>query len=162
MSEPTKNEEWVDEITDAVISEVQRTGYFDKVQGHEPKRKPTPRTGLWAAVWMQRLVPIGQISGQANTSGVLVFNIRIYANMLQEPQDAIDPKLTRAASNIMRNFHDDFDFGGLIRNVDLLGSTGVAALNAQAGYVEQDNTMFRIYDITVPCIVNDIWPQIHS
>lgn len=151
------SEDWIDDIFDAVVSDVQASGYFDKVNMHEPKRKPG--NGLTAAVWLQGLTPIGQISGLAATSGRLLFILRLYSNMLQEPQDAIDPNLVRAASNIIRRYHDDFDFNGTIRNVDLLGAYGVA-LEAQAGYLEQGGTMYRVIDIQVPCLVNDIWPQV--
>lgn len=158
MTNPSEpNEEWIDPIFDAVVSDIQRSGYFDKVNMHEPKRKPG--RGLTAAVWVQSMDPIGQISGLASTSGRVVFMVRLYANMLQEPQDAMDPNMIKATSNIIRRYHDDFDFGGMIRNVDLLGAFGIA-LAAQAGYLEQDDTMFRIMDITVPCLINDIWPQV--
>jgi hypothetical protein len=151
------SESWVNDIFDAVVSDVQASGYFDKVNTHEPKRKPG--NGLTAAVWLQALTPIGAISGLSATSARLLFILRLYSNMLKEPQDGIDPRLTQAASNIMRRYHDDFDFGGTIRNVDLLGAHGVA-LEAQAGYLEQDGVMFRVMDIQIPCLVNDVWPQV--
>lgn len=156
MTNPA-NEDWIDPIVDEVISTVQRTGYFSKVNGHEPKRKP--KSTLTAAVWVQAIDPIALASGLASTSARLTFIIRVYSSMLKEPQDAIDPAMLRAVSNIMRNFHDDFDFEGTIRNVDLLGHFGIA-LAGTAGYLEIDNTMFRVMDITVPCIVNDVWPQV--
>lgn len=157
MSQPDSSEAWLDPIFDAVVSDAQRSGYFDKVNLHEPKRKPG--TKLTAAIWVQNLKPIALASGLATTSALVLFMLRIYSNMMKEPQDMIDPQLLKAASNLMRRYHDDFDFGGAIRNVDLLGQFGVA-LEAQAGYLEQDNTMFRIMDITIPCIVNDVWPQV--
>lgn len=153
----TESEEWLDDILDAVISDAQRSGYFDKVNGHEPKRKPGSQ--LSAAVWVQSIDPIPLASGLASTSARIVFMLRIYSNMLKEPQDAIDPEVMKAVSNLMRRYHDDFDFAGAIRNVDLLGSYGVA-LAAQAGYLEVDGTNFRIMDLTIPCLVNDVWPQI--
>src|SRR5215471_2696186 len=112
---PMENEEWINELVDAVVSEVQRTGYFTRVNTHEPKRKPG--RGLTAAVWCQRIDPIGSVSGVDNTSGRVTLIIRIFSNMLKEPQDAIDPECMRAVSAIMRRLHDDFDFDGLIRNV---------------------------------------------
>lgn len=151
------NEDWIDPIFDAVVSDVQASGYFEKVNQHEPKRKP--KFGLSAAVWVQAIDPISLASGLAATSARLLFIVRIYVKMLSEPQDAIDPNMVRAASNIIRRYHDDFDFEGLIRNVDLLGQFGIA-LAAQAGYLEMDNTHYRIMDITVPCIVNNVWPQV--
>ena len=157
MTAPSANEEWLDPIFDAVVSDAQASGYFDKVNLHEPKRKPGTR--LTAAIWVQTIDPIALASGLDCTSARVVFSLRIYSNMLKEPQDMIDPQVTKATSNLMRRYHDDFDFGGAIRNVDLLGAFGVA-LSAQAGYLEIDNAMFRIMDIRIPCIVNDVWPQV--
>lgn len=156
MTTPGPDETWLDPIFDAVVSDAQASGYFDKVNLHEPKRKPGTR--LTAAIWVQNLKPI-TLSGLASTSALVLFMLRIYSNMLQEPQDMIDPRLLKAASHLIRRYHDDFDFGGAIRNVDLLGAHGVA-LEATAGYLEQDNAMFRIMDLTIPCIVNDVWPQV--
>lgn len=153
----TATEEWIDDIFDAVVSDVQRSGYFDLVNMHEPKR--APGKGLTAAVWVQAIDPIALMSGLASTSARIVFMLRIYSNMFKEPQDMIDPEMMRATSNIMRRYHDDFDFEGVIRNIDLLGQFGVA-LAAQAGYLEVSGTHFRIMDITIPCLVNDVWPQV--
>jgi hypothetical protein len=152
-----ESEEWVDEILSAVVSDVQRSGYFDKVNKHEPKH--APNSGLTAAVWVTALDPIALASGLASTSARLVFTLRMYQSMLLEPQDMIDPRMTKALSNLMRRYHDDFDFEGLIRNIDLLGSFGVS-LSAISGYLDIDGKMFRIVDMTIPCIVNDVWPQV--
>jgi hypothetical protein len=157
MTTPDFSESWIDPIFNAIVSDAQASGYFDVVNQFEPKAKPS--TGLSAAVWLQHIVPIGRISGLATTSARLLFMLRIYSNMFKEPPDMIDPDLARAASNLMRRYHDDFDFGGVIRNVDLLGAYGVA-LEANAGYMQQDDTEFRIVDIQIPCLINDVWPQI--
>lgn len=153
MTTPDGSESWIDPIFDAVVSNIQRTGYFDKVNTHEPKRKPGSR--LTAAVWVQSIVPT-VLSGVASTSAVLTFIIRIYQNFQTKPEDMIDPSMLRAGCNVIRQFHDDFDFDlpDLIRNVDLL------RIGLNAGYVEQDNTMFRVMDITMPIIINDVWAQI--
>jgi len=59
---------------------------------------------------------------------------------------------------LMTSYAADFELGGNARNIDLLGQTGVQ-LSAQAGYVEIDNRLFRVMDITIPVIVNDAWAQ---
>lgn len=159
MSTPDGSEEWLDPIFDAVVSDAQASGYFAKVNLHEPKRKPGTR--LTAAIWVQSIEPIALASGLNSTSARVLFMLRMYSNMIQEPQDMIDPQLLKACSNMMRRYHGDFDFGGVIRNVDLLGHFGIA-LTAQAGYLEQDNGMFRVMDMNIPCIVNDVWPQVTS
>lgn len=156
MTTPQADEGWIDDIMDCVVSDVQRTGYFRKVNQHELKRANRDMT---AAVWCQAIDPIPLMSGLASTSGRLTFVVRMYIPMLKEPQDEIDPLMMKATANLMRRYHDDFDFGGAIRNIDLLGQFGIA-LAAQAGYLEIGNVDNRIMDITVPCLVNDIWPQI--
>lgn len=156
---PDVSESWIDPIFDAVVSDIQMSGYFDRIQTHEPKSKPN--TGLTAAVWFLSLDPLPTGSGLANTSARLAFNVRLYQNMLYEPQDMIDPNLARAAANLIRRWHDNFDFDldPMVRNVDCLGAYG-GPLKAISGYGDQDGTIFRLIDIEVPIIVNDVWPQI--
>lgn len=153
----TGTEEWFDDILDAIVSDVQRSGYFDKVNKHEPKK--APGTGLTAAVFLTAIDPISLISGLASTSARIVFTLRMYQSMLMEPQDMIDPRMGRATANLMRRFHDDFDFEGAIRNVDLMGAYGVS-LSAISGYLDIDGKQHRIVDMTIPCLVNDVWPQV--
>lgn len=159
MSSPDESEEWLDPIFAAVMSDIQACGWFDYVNLHEPKRKPGK--GLNAFLWVQGIKPMALASGLAATSARVVFTIRCFSNMFKEPLDLIDPNLTKAVSSIMRRYHGNFDFGGIIRNVDLLGHFGVE-LDAVSGYTEIDGTLYRIMDITVPCIVNDVWPQVTS
>lgn len=153
----TDNEDWIQDILDAVVSDVQRSGYFDRVNTHEPKSAPGSR--MTAAVWYQSMDPIPLISGLASTSARIVFVLRLYQNWISEPQDMIDPLMHKAAANLMRRYHDDFDFGGIIRNIDLLGAFGVA-LSAQSGFLDINGVMHRVIDITIPCLVNDVWPQV--
>lgn len=161
MTTPDASELWLDPVFDAVVSDVQATGYFKKVNQHEPKR--APQSNLTAGIWVTSIDPISGPagSGLANTSARVIFNVRLYTSMLMEPPDLIDPQLMKASSSIMRRYHDDFDFGltDLVRNVDLLGMFGVK-LALLTGYLEHDGAMYRIADITVPVIVNDVWPQV--
>ena len=157
---PDIDEAWIDPILDAIISDIQMSGYFDKVNTHESKR--APGFGLSADVWFLTLDPIPTGSGLNKTSARLAWNVRLQSSMLLEPQDLIDPNLVRAASNLIRRWHDNFDFDldPMVRNVDCLGSYG-EALKAQSGYVEYEQSkIYRVIDITVPIIVNDVWPQV--
>lgn len=151
------NEEWIDPIFDAVVSDVQRCGYLDKVNQHEPKRKP--KTGVTAGIWVQSMEPVGNISGLNSSCARLVFMVRLYHNLDKTTPDLIDPNMAKATSDIMRRYHDDFDFEGTIRNVDLFGIAGIK-LAALAGYLDIDGAFYRVMDITVPCLVNDVWPQV--
>jgi hypothetical protein len=154
------DEQALTDILAALETAVASLGRYERVNFHEPKNAPGP--GLTAAIWLQSLYPYPQASGLAATSGVMVSTIRSYTPILQEPIDAIDPTLAGAAHAVFRLFSAGFTLGGLVRNVDLLGA-GAGGLSAglswRAGYAEQDRRMFRIIDVSVPLVVNDIFDQ---
>lgn len=151
-------------IRRVIIDHALASGLFDAVGGHEPKR--APGTGLTAAVWVQTLDTV-QSSGLASTTARLVFQGRIYTSMTREPQDDIDPVMTNAAAAWIGALVGDLKLKGpdpepgavgLIRTIDVRGSNGIP-LTGQAGYIEQDGKLFRVYTITVPCLVNDVWEE---
>lgn len=144
-------------ILAALESHALSTGRFERVNTHEPKSPPG--NGVTSAIWVQRISPVPAGSGLRATAGVITFTQRLYQNMLAEPQDAIDPELVAAADAMLAAYSGDFTLGGLVRNIDLLGATGTP-LSAQAGYVTIDRTLHRVMDITVPCIVSDLWEQV--
>lgn len=148
-------------ILNAIESHARRLGHFDQVNTHEPKKPPG--NGLTCAIWVQH---IGRAlsSGASSTSAYVIFTIRIYSNMLQEPQGQIDPNMMIATDALINAFQSDFELkdengNPLVRAVDLLGSEG-QPLEAIAGYVTINNVMFRTVDIMLPLIVNDIWEQV--
>lgn len=143
-------------ILDSVVSHAMALGLFERVNGHEPKN--APGLGLTAAVWVDRIEPV-RSSGLASGSGRLVFNVRVYTGMTSEPQDAIDPNVLSAVDALMGAYAGDFDLGGSVRHVDLLGAAGTP-MQAQAGYINQDGRIYRVMTITLPLIVNDIWEQV--
>lgn len=130
------------------------SGYFETVDFHEPKN--APGNGLNCACWIDYIGPAA--SGLKSTSGLLVINVRVYSSMLQQPYDSIDPDLLDAVQNLIGAYTGDFEWGGKVRNLDVLGSSG-RKLQAQAGYIPIDNKMMRAMTITVPLLVNDIWDQ---
>jgi hypothetical protein len=140
----------------ALASHAAASGHFERVNGHEPKDRPT--SGLTAGVWVQNLRPTRK-SGLNSTSARVEFRVRIYTNMLAEPQDAIDPAVMGAVDALIAAYSADFDLGGRVRNVDLLGAEG-NPLGGEAGYLNQAGVMMRVFDLTVPLIVNDAWPQV--
>lgn len=146
----------VDDILSAVASHALAAGYFERVNTHEPKA--APGNGLTVAIWVQRVGPAVGASGLSSTTARIVFNIRIFQNMLSEPQDMIDPNLMKALDWLMAAYSGNFTLGGTVRDVDLLGAHG-DPLGAEAGYVKQDTKLFRVVTITLPLIVNDLWAQ---
>lgn len=143
-------------LFNAMESHALETGLFETVNGHEPKS--APGNGLTAAVWSQEIGPAPSESGLAATTGLVTFYLRIYQNMLMDPQDAIDPLVISAVDALFTAYSSDFTLGGLIRNVDLLGASGTT-LRAIAGYISQDGKLFRCMTITIPLIINDVWGQ---
>jgi len=144
-------------LLDAAVSKAQTLGLFEKVNGHEPKNPPGH--GLSASVWVQDLSPI-QAGGLDATSGRVEISVRIYTNMLAEPQDGIDPRMLTAVAALIGAYTSDFEIGDLagVRGIDLLGAYGTP-LSAKAGYLNLDGKLYRVMTITLPVIVNDLWVQ---
>jgi hypothetical protein len=142
-------------VLDGIVSHALASGLFERVNTHEPENPPG--NGLSAAVWADRIEP-ARSSGLAATSVRVAFLVRIYASMLQEPADAIDPDMLTATSTLLGAYSGDFELGGSVRQIDLLGTAGVP-LSAQAGYITQDSVLYRVMTIVLPVIVNDVWEQ---
>lgn len=143
-------------IRNQVVSHAMASGYFDLVNEYEPKN--APGNGLNAAVWLKAIEPVAARSGLDATTVRLELSIRIYLPMLHEPQGEIDPLILAAADALMRAYTGDFQLGGEVANVDLLGDYGIG-LRGDAGYLNQDNKIFRIFVITLPLVINDLWSQ---
>ena len=144
-------------LTDRLVSMAMKLAVFRSVNAHEPKT--APGSGLRLALWAQSIEPIGLASGLASSSGYVVFNARAYGNMLSKPEDEIDPRLMTAMATLMGAYSADFTLGGTIRNIDLLGEYG-QKLAAQAGYLTIDSHAYRIFTLTIPCVINDLWTQV--
>jgi hypothetical protein len=147
----------IDDITDHIVSHAQTLGVFDYVNSHEPKN--APGNGLGFFTWVDTIKPISEVSGLAAISALVTFNIRLTTNMTQEPQDSIDANLGNALSLVFEAYAGDFTFDGNVMNVDLLGAYSPDGLSVRAGYVDQDGKKYRVYVITLPIVVSDVWSQ---
>ncbi len=144
-------------IFDAVATHIGRTGWFDRISGHEPKN--APGTGMTAAVWLARLAPDRERSGLDATNARITLTVRLYSPMLAEPQDDIDLDLALATHAVMERISGDLTLGGLVHAVDLLGMAAADQLGGEAGYLNQDGKLYRVMVITVPCLVNNLFDQ---
>lgn len=147
-------------LIDDLASHAEASGYFDRVNQHEPKN--APGRGLTCAIWIDAIGPARGLSGLSATTARITFNVRIYSNMLQNPQDMIDPNIMIACDALFEAYSGDFQLGGDAAWIDLLGVISGHArspLAAQSGYINIDNRVFRVMTITVPIFVNDAWPQ---
>ncbi len=149
-------------LYDSLVSHAQSLKLFEAVTDHEPLNPPGG--GLSCAVMLGPLEPI-RSSGLAATSGRLEFAVRVYSARLQVPASGIDRKLMQAVTTLMNAYTGDLDLltgniaSGLVRNVDLLGAYGTP-LRGSPGWLVQDGAHYRIYEITLPLILNDVWNQV--
>jgi hypothetical protein len=146
------------DLVDRIASHAMATGLFDRVNQHEPKSKPG--RGLTCAVWIDRIEPALGRSGLDATDARVVFNVRVYTSMLQQPQDAIDPNVMDAMDQLFAAYTGDFQLGDESRFIDVLGMTQGHPLFCQSGYINIDNMVFRVLTATVPVIVTSAWPQV--
>ena len=144
-------------ILDVPRSHAMASGVFESVQGHEPKN--APQNGITAATWVQDIGGLPDASGLNATTGLLQLQFRIYQNFLSEPLDAIDPALLAATDVMLTALSGDFTLGGTVRNIDLLKRFS-DGLIARAGYLNQDSKLFRVMDIFIPVVINDLWTQV--
>lgn len=145
------------DMIDRLTSHAQSTGHFDRVLNHEPKNKPG--RGLTCAIWINRIGPASGMSGLNKTTVRLTFFVRIYLNMLQEPQDKIDADMVNAVDDLMAAYAGDFTLDGTIKSIDLLGASDGHPLSAESGYISMDTFTYRVMTINVPAILNDAWDQ---
>lgn len=142
-------------IVKALESHAQKTGLFLSTAIHEPKDAPGK---LHCAFYVAGIRPYPQGSGLNKSSAVVTIMGRVYVNMIQEPQDDIDPAVVAATDTLMQKYSTDNTLGSNLMTIDLLGMSG-EQLAARAGYINVGGTMFRSMDITIPCIVVDAWTQ---
>lgn len=144
-------------LLDELMSMPATLGVFETMTLHEPKS--APGHGVTFAMWVQGIGPASGSSGLASTTVLLEFNVRIYTNMIAEPQDDIDPTVLQAVSDLMAVYSEGFTLGGQAREIDLLGQFG-PGLSAKAGYIGQDSKMYRVMTVTVPVIIDDAYEQV--
>lgn len=151
-------------IRDALADAAHATGYFDQVVTHEPKS--APGKGLFCAIIAGGIAPTLS-SGLSSTSAVLRMTAQVRCSMLREPQDDIDLDILEALDTLAAALSGDFDLDVPgVRGIDLLGSMGSpsagtgAGLAAEFGYIDQDNHMYRVGELNIPIIINDVWGQV--
>lgn len=139
------------------LSHAQALGLFGNVLGHEPVS--APGSGLTFALWVARIAPVPAGSGLTAGSGRLELTGRVLMPADTEPQDGVDVAVTDAVDALMTAYAGDFEFGGSVRNVDLLGAHGTP-LSAVFGFSRFDSTTYRVATLTVPLIINDLWEEV--
>ena len=150
------NQAAVASLFDQAQSALLKLAVFETVNTHEPLR--APGNGIRAAMWVDSITPQGRASGLAETTGVVTLNGRIYSSAFQQPYDSIDPDMLTATTTLLGAYTGDFDLGGTVMAVDLLGMYG-QPMSATAGYITQDGQVFRVMTLVIPVVIDPLWTQ---
>lgn len=150
----------IDVYLNQLRSHAARLGIFEHVVGHPPLNSPP--NGVWVAFeWATPGFKASRSSGLASTSGIVTFTADIGKNVGTEPQNDLDIDVGRAASALINAYSGDFDLGGNVRCVDLLGQES-GGLTADPSWAKRDDgSVFRIATVTIPLIVNDVFGQVN-
>jgi hypothetical protein len=143
-------------VITAAIDHLVTTGLFESVQDHETTSAPSG--GLTADVWVADLKPVPPQSGLNITSAMLTLTVRIYLNAMPPAVGSLEQTITGAADQLMIAYGAAFTFDGTVSWIDLLGEYGTP-LSSTGGYVTVGGAVFRCMTITVPCVIDDVWPQ---
>jgi hypothetical protein len=142
-------------VITAAIDHLVQTGLFESVQDHESTSASTG--GLTADVWVSKITPLPEQSGLNVTSALLTLTVRIYLNAMP-PAVGLEQTITGAADTLFVAYNKAFTFDDTVSWVDLLGQYGTP-LSSIGGYVPVGDVFFRCMTITVPCVIDDVWPQ---
>lgn len=147
----------IDSITSALESAAQALGVFDSVNGYEVKSPPGNGVHCEIVFGLFELVPVR--SGLQDVSFKLTYKVRLRTPWAQQPTEGIDPSLLKACDALLASYIGGFTLSGNVNAVDLLGLAGGTPISANSGYIDQGGVMFRIVEITLPLIVDDLWTE---
>lgn len=133
----------------ALESRAMSLGIFSRVNLHEPEN--APGDGISCSIHLGPIAGDGTLSGQTSVSGAVTFMVWLWNPMMQKPLDGIDPATLTAVSTLLNAYSSGFTLGGTVRNIDAL------KMRADPVYVEQEGKQFRVQQITLPIVINDLW-----
>lgn len=154
----TFNQAAVEALFASVVDTAKQLGVFSRVNSHEPVT--APGLAVSCSVWVEEIRGVTS-SGLAATSGVVVLIGRVYRAFTGGSgldYDRIDPEVLTAAATLMGAYSGEFTLDGTVREIDLLGQFGTP-LSALAGYVPYDGKQYRVMNVTIPVVINDMFIQ---
>ena len=133
------------DLFDELEAQLQKAGW---VTGHiaEPMSAPAERLGavIFDGVELTEAT-------LASGSGLVKFIIRFYFNALEEPQENMEKELARATLQAISDICGKYRLGDdSVRNVVPL------SLVVRPGFQTVGGTMYRLADLSVHVLVNDI------
>lgn len=143
---------------DALISHALSLGYFTSVNSVDTGSTPS-NDGLSGVLWSRRTRALPARSGLNSTSALVTFMMRLFHSANSDPLGEIDPRMIDATDALLNAYSGDFTLGGLVAYIDLLGEHG-EGLGSDSGWLDMgEDRKFRIVDITIPLVINDVWNQ---
>lgn len=138
-------------LRDKIITKLLATGLFADVNGHQPLSQPVgPAT---AAVWAGPIDVVPRRSGL----DVVKYRLQVFVSVyvpLQDPLDAVEVTVVDTSLAILDLVVTDFELGGSLDHVDLLGAYG-EPLRSSLGYLRVDQHDYRTATVTIPLILAD-------
>ena len=138
-------------LFDDVSSLFQALGLFQAVDTHEPENAPGNR--IYCSVTLGPLKAEAAVSGLAAASGSVTLMIRIWSAAMQRPLDKVDPEALAAAAALMGALAGSFSLDGSVRNVDIF------SLTATPAWADFQGKQFRVIELPVPIIINDMFEE---
>jgi hypothetical protein len=132
----------------AIASFLQKRGEFSHVTIGEPKSPPSG--DMSASIFATGATVVG--SSLETTIEVHEVTIRIYRNMMGEPEEDNEIRTSQAVTGVTSDLLADYDLGSTVRNISI-GEYG-RTMAATWGYLDVSGTMYRSVDLTVPFIVD--------
>lgn len=140
----------------ALTSHAKSIGGVERVHGYDPKN--APGSGITIAL-LARSTSARPSTGLNRSAALVTWIARVMLPLRNEPLDDIDPKVIGVVDRLVNSLMGGFTLGGLVRAVDIRGMAGTP-LGVDYGYVEIDSKVFRIGDVLIPLIVNDVWTEV--
>jgi hypothetical protein len=135
-----------------IQSYAQQLGIFQGVDTHDPWNAPGNRLYCSINLGVARLLPTA--SGMISASGQVTLTVRVWSSALQKPLDDIDPEVLAAACSLLGALAGGFTLNESVRNIDIF------ALVAQPAWVDFEGKPFRVIEIAVPLVINDMFSEV--
>jgi hypothetical protein len=161
---PTLTQGDIGAIYQAIQDFAMGSGLFDRAADHESRNPPGQK--LSCEVLMGPIEPVARASGLRASSARMEFTVRVRSPRLAEPDGATDQAVMYAGLYLVGSFANDFELevmapslpAGLLRMIDVQGAYGQGLLFTP-GWLEQSGAPYRVGELTVPLILNDVFPQ---
>lgn len=142
-------------IQKALATHIKALGGIERIQEHDPTN--APGKGITACL-VAATGDTGPPTGLDRSALRLVWTVR-FLMPPGAPLGGVDPKLMGKAGGLVGRLAADLTLGGLVRAITLRGEGGSPRVEWRFGWVEIGGTLYRLLDVNVPLIINDLFPE---